>query len=262
VSTCYVVGIGILGPGLPNWPTARRIFSNEQAYRYELPPEPRPELLPPNERRRGARTVRWALAVAEEAIRTSGVAASEIASVFSSSSGDGETLHEICQTLATTTREVSPTRFHNSVHNAAAGYWSIASGSRRNSVTVCAHDASFGMGLVEASAVLHADQNNVLLVVYDLPYPEPLLSARPVTQALAIAVVLSRNEAAPRLARWRLSLSPPAGVKQTGGVWPEALDGNPTAAGLPLLAAVARRSPQRVHLRIGASQAMAVECAP
>jgi hypothetical protein len=237
-------------------------LSDQQPYRYELPPEPRPELLPPNERRRGARTVRWALAVAQEAIGTSGAAASDIASVFSSSSGDGEVLHEICQTLATATREVSPTRFHNSVHNAAAGYWSIASGSRRNSVTVCGHDASFGLGLLEASALLHADERSVLLVVYDLPYPEPLLSARPVRQALAIAMVLSRDEDAPRLARWRLSLCPRPDARQTGGVWPEALDSNPAAAGLPLLAAVARRTPQSVHLGIGASQAMAVECAP
>jgi hypothetical protein len=237
-------------------------LSDQQPYRYELPPEPRPELLPPNERRRGARTVRWALAVAQEAIGTSGAAASDIASVFSSSSGDGEVLHEICQTLATATREVSPTRFHNSVHNAAAGYWSIASGSRRNSVTVCGHDASFGLGLLEASALLHADERSVLLVVYDLPYPEPLLSARPVRQALAIAIVLSRDEDAPRLARWRLSLCPRPDAWQTGGVWPEALDSNPAAAGLPLLAAVARRTPQSVHLGIGASQAMAVECAP
>src|SRR6266852_1178381 len=58
VSTLYVLGIGILGPGLPNWGAARRILSNEQPYRYELPPEPRPELLPPNELRRGRNAAR------------------------------------------------------------------------------------------------------------------------------------------------------------------------------------------------------------
>ena len=51
--------------------------------------------------------------------------------VFTSSSGDGDNVHEICETLAAADRQVSPTRFHNSVHNAPAGYWSIATRSRR-----------------------------------------------------------------------------------------------------------------------------------
>ena len=262
MSVLRVLGVGVLGPGLPSWEAARLTLSNQQPYRYELPAEPRPELLPPNERRRGARTVRWALAVAQEAIRASGIPASDIASVFCSSSGDGETLHEICETLATATREVSPTRFHNSVHNAAAGYWSIAAGSRRNSITLCGHDASFGLGLLEASALLHAGEDTVLLVVYDLPYPEPLLSARPITQPLAIAVVLSRKTGLPALAQWRLSLVREASAGASAGVWPEALDANPAAAGLPLLAAVARRTPHTVRIGIGASQTVIVECTP
>ena len=262
MSTLSVRGVGILAPGLPGWPVARQVLANEQPYRYEVPPEPRPDLLPSNERRRGARTVRWALTVAQEAVRSSGIPASETASVFASSSGDGQTLHGICETLATAARELSPTRFHNSVHNAPAGYWSIASGSRRNSVTLCGHDASFGAGLLEAHALLYADEKAVLLVVYDLPYPEPLLAARPIRQPLAIAVLLCREGGGQPLAKWRLSLAPYTATTPSAGVWPEALDANPAAAGLPLLAAIARSTTQTVHLGLGTSQTLAVDCIP
>ena len=43
---------------------------------------------------------------------------------------NGQVIHEICEALATDEREVSPTRFHNSVHNASAGYWGIATRSQ------------------------------------------------------------------------------------------------------------------------------------
>ena len=52
------------------------------------------------------------------------------AAVFSSSSGDGQNCHESVRSARVSDRRVSPTRFHNSVHNAAAGYWSIATGAK------------------------------------------------------------------------------------------------------------------------------------
>lgn len=252
-------GVGILGPGFAGWPASRQILANEQPYRYDVPAEPRPEILPPNERRRGARSVRWALAVAHEALAASSLPASGTASVFASSSGDGQTLHEICEQLATAAVELSPTRFHNSVHNAAAGYWSIASGSKRNSVTLCGHDASFGAGLLEAAALVEGGEEAVLLVAYDLPYPEPLLSVRPIRQPLAIALVLCGEGRGDALAHWKLSLSNESATPSPG-VWPEALDANPAAAGLPLLAAIAQRAGRAVRLALGPSQSLRVEC--
>ena len=86
---------------------------------------PRPSALPPPSAvapaQRSARA-RVATAACEAAQRDAAVAAT----VFTSSGGDGDNCHAICETLATTDRLISPTRFHNSVHNAPAGYWSIA----------------------------------------------------------------------------------------------------------------------------------------
>ena len=104
-----VQGVGVLGPGLPDWPTTRQILCGERAYRYEPPVQPNPAMLPANERRRTARTVRWAMAVAQEALTGTALPPSDVATVFTSSEGDGETVHCICETLASSEREVSPT---------------------------------------------------------------------------------------------------------------------------------------------------------
>ena len=99
--------------------------------------------------------------------------------MFSSSGGDGDNCHEICEVLASDDRQISPTRFHNSVHNAPAGYWSIASGAMATSSVLCAFDASFGAGLLEALAQVVVDDTRGVLLAYDTAYPEPLYSARP-----------------------------------------------------------------------------------
>ena len=66
-----------------------------------------------------------------------------------SSDGDGEIVHRLCTALASPAAEVSPTDFHNSVHNAATGYWSIGAHSSAPSTALCAYDGSFAAGLLE-----------------------------------------------------------------------------------------------------------------
>ena len=257
-------GAGLLAPGLPDWAAARRVLAGEETYRYAPAAEPRPEALPPNERRRGARTVRWAIAAAQEALRDSGIAAADAASVFASSSGDGETLTQICEALAQPAREVSPTRFHNSVHNAPSGYWSIASGSRRAAVTLCAYDASFGAALLEAAALVHGGESAVLLVVYDLPYPPPLLAVRPIREPLALALLLCAETRAPALARWRVALAPESSsIPATIAPMPiPELASNPAAHALPLLAAVARNQAIEMHVSLPNGGGLTIETRP
>jgi hypothetical protein len=259
-----VRGVGLLAPGLPSWTAARRILAGEEAYRHAPAAEPRPDALPPNERRRGARTVRWAIAAAQEALRDSGVSAADAASVFASSSGDGEVLVQILETLVQPAREVSPTRFHNSVHNAASGYWSIASGSRRAAVTLCAYDACFGAALLEAAALVHAGEGAVLLVAYDLPYPPPFLAVRPIREPLALALLLCADARAPALARWRIALAPEfSSIPATIAPMPiPELASNPAAHALPLLAAVARNETTEMRVSLASGGALTIETRP
>ncbi len=73
-----------------------------------------------------------------------------MATVFSSSDGDGEVLASMLAALAQPQVVLSPTLFHNSVFNAPAGYWSIGVGALATSITVSAGAASFVAGLKEA----------------------------------------------------------------------------------------------------------------
>lgn len=147
----YVEGVGVCGPGLKNWQESRRILAGNEAY-VPLPVVlPRCEVLPENERRRAVPTVKLALGVGSEALANAGRDAAATAAVFTSSGGDGATLNHILDVLASEERELSPTRFHNSVHNAPSGYWSIATRSREPSTSLCCHDASFPAGLLEAA---------------------------------------------------------------------------------------------------------------
>jgi len=202
----YVGGIGVLGPGLGNWPDASAVLSVQR--RYESVPTvlPMPTLLPAAERRRTGRVVKLALAVALEATTRAAVAPARLASVFSSSGADGHNCHEICQALATEGREISPTRFTNSVHNAAAGYWSIATGAQCASTVLCAFDASFCAGLLEALTQVAVDEEPLLLIAYDTEYPEPLHAKRPIPDAFAAAMVLTPRPQSGSLARIEASL--------------------------------------------------------
>ena len=151
---------------------------------------PVPELLPPAERRRASRVIKLSLGAGLEAVKQAGADASTLATVFSASGADGHNCHALCEQLAGEDRQISPTRFHNSVHNAAAGYWGIATRAMAPCQVIGAYDASFGAGLLDALAQVAVDGQPVLLIAYDSEYPEPLHACRPVPDAAGIALWL------------------------------------------------------------------------
>src|SRR3569832_550796 len=195
----YIDGIGLLGPGLNNWPAARAILAGEQPYLNQQTVLPAPAMLPPAQRRRCGPIVKNSLAVGYEA--GTGCDLTGLPTVFSASGGDGNNCHELCAMLASDDRQISPTRFHNSVHNAAAGYWSIATGAMATSSVLCAHDASFGAGLLDALTQVMVDDTRVVLMTSDTPYPEPMHSARPIPDNFGIALVLAPQRSTQAIAR-------------------------------------------------------------
>jgi len=263
--TVFVQGIGLLGPGLANWAQGRECLLGAAPYqsaRCVLPP---PMALPQAERRRAGAVVKVSLAVGEEAVAAAGLRAATLASVFSSSSGDAVNCHEICSTLASSDRLISPTRFHNSVHNAAAGYWSISSGAMATSSVLCARDASFAAGLLEAMTQVVVEQVPVLLVAYDTDYPEPLYSARAIPDSFGVALVLAPGRSERSLAQWTLEadylsrlpadrLDDPALEKLRQDI--------PAARCLPLLHGIAGRHSGRVVLDYLEGSQLALQVAP
>jgi hypothetical protein len=244
----YVSGIGVLGPGLANWPATASVLAGRVAYSPARTELPAPTLLPPAERRRTGRVVKLALAVALEASSRANVNPAQLASVFSSSGGDGDNCHELCRALALDPREISPTRFSNSVHNAAAGYWSIATGAKLESNVLCAFDASFCAGLLEAMTHVVVEGESLLLVAYDTEYPEPIHAKRPVPDAFGIALVLTPARTPDSLARIEVALGDDAAQRMSDPGLESLRLTIPAARGLPLLLQLARNQAGRTVL--------------
>ena len=203
--SAWITGIGLIAPGLPDWTSTAAVLRGEQAHDSAATVLPAPELLPGAERRRASRVIKLALGVGLEAVRHAKADASTLATVFSASGADGHNCHALCEQLATDDRQISPTRFHNSVHNAAAGYWSIATRSMAACQVIGAFDASLGAGLLDALAQVVLDRQPVLLVAYDSEYPEPLRAKRDTPDCAGVALLLSPHADG---ALGRISLTP------------------------------------------------------
>ena len=241
-----VLGIGVLGPGLPDWQHAAARLRGAEDWCRTPTVVPTPASLPATERRRAGTLVRASIVVAEEACRVAAVDPATLATVFASSTGDAANCHTLCEALAARERMVSPTRFTNSVHNAPAGYWHIATRSVRPSTSLAAHDASFTAALMEAAVSCCAEAQPVLLVACDIPFPQPLHALRPIDDVFALAMLI-----APASGRDGFSIRPAAEARATpmAHAGRETLrQGVPAARALPLLQALARSEPASLVL--------------
>lgn len=260
--TAYIEGIGLIGPGLADWVTSSSVLAGREAYRPQETVIPSPQCLPPAERRRCGDIVKLALATSMEAIAMAKADAAMLPSVFSSSHGDGHNSHAICEMLASDDRQISPTRFHNSVHNAAAGYWSIATGSMATSSVLCAFDASFGAGLLEALTQVTVDGTRCVLMASDTDYPEPVRSVRPLADRLGIALVLAPQPGSQAIAQISVALVDEPADRLDDPALERLRESIPAARGLPLLSTVARGVPGRVVLDYLDEVRLAVEVDP
>ena len=259
VLSAGIAGIGFWTRGLPSWDAARA-FVADGSLPVDPPARPSPQLLAPNERRRAPDTVAVALEVALAACVDAGRDPARLPSVFASTHGDLPITHYMCETLATDPRAISPTRFHNSVHNAAAGCWTIGAGAMTPATAISAYDASFAQGLLEAMVQLATGDKAVLLVGYDGHATGPLAHTSRSTGLLGGALVLSRG-AVPGRPRLRLTLSDAqAAHLPEQGALSRLLVGNAMLPMLPLFEALAGKEGRAV-LHAGPGKIMEVEIA-
>lgn len=249
-------GIGLLASGLFGWEASREILAGVRPYQQGALPDPEATILPPNERRRSSDCVRWAVQVAQEAIEQAGLDPREVPTVFASSGGEMGVFDQLCRVLATEDRRVSPTLFHQSVHNTAAGYWGIATAGQQSSTALSCYDDSFAAGWLEAVAMVGAEQRPVLLVAYDMVVPAPLYEARPIPEGFAVAFVLApASDGSPVRVLMRLEQT---NSGESLFLQDQALQrlrlNNPAARSLPLLCAIAGAAPQTVRLDLLDSQ--------
>lgn len=206
MSMIYIDGLSLLGPGFSNWTEAAGILRGEQTLALAPVVLPPPALLPPTERRRAGMAIKLSMTVGLAAAEDAGADASTLANVFSSTGGDCGNCHSILESLASDDRMLSPTRFHNSVHNAPAGYWSIATQCAAASTSLCAFDATFAAGLLEAATQCLASNAPCLLIAFDTAYPEPLYALRPIPHLFGLGMVLSPQRGKKTKASLQLSL--------------------------------------------------------
>jgi hypothetical protein len=237
--SAWIEGVGLVAPGMPDWASGAEVLAGRMPFQSAPSVLPAPLLLPPAERRRASRVVRVALASGLAALEHAGIDAATVPAIFSASTADGHNCHALCETLASDDHRVSPTRFHNSLHNTPAGYWSIATGAMSASQSLCAYDSSFSAGLLEALVQAATSQTPVLLVAYDAEYPEPLFAARPIPDAAGVGLVLSPVQTPRSLARISVALSDTAPDTLADPALDTLRSAIPALRGLPLLGLLA-----------------------
>lgn len=260
----HVDGIALWAPALPGWAHARAALRGDPAAAEEpLLQRPSPALLAANERRRAPDSVLVALEVAAAAVAMAQQDAALLPSVFTSAHGDLGIVDALCSTLASNPQLLSPTRFHHSVHNAASGYWAMATGCRAASNAVSAYEASFAVGLLEAAAQAHADGTPVLLVGFDTAARGALASVNRSRGLLGVALVLAPERSARSLFTldWAFEAGTlPLPPLQSAAAL--ALAGNAMADALPLFEALAQDTGTTLALPLGPAGILRLQTAP
>lgn len=166
-----VAGIGAIGPGFAS------LAEFDALSHVDLmapTSQPKPTIIPPRERRRAPLIVKLAVEAASQACSMAKADPVDLPVVFASAMGDTQITDYMCRATAEETIVLSPTRFHNSVHNAAAGYWSISTGCTRAANSIASGRETTAVALLEA--LLQSDDlnNPVLLACFDVQAPAAL----------------------------------------------------------------------------------------
>jgi hypothetical protein len=257
----FIDGVALWAPRLPGWEVAAPALRGEPVAALE-PARPAGSCLAANERRRAPEGVKLALDVAAAAVAASGHDARTLPSVFASAHADLAIVDALCDTLATDALLLSPTRFHHSVHNAASGYWAIASGCTAPASAVAADRHSFAAGWLEAASLMAAEQRPVLLVGFDTEACGRLRAVNTSQGLLGVALVLSpcNGPHSAHALRWQLvpaaDTGEPAPTTPLRSAAALALAGNALADALPLMELLASSQPGRVQLALGGGGAL------
>lgn len=258
-----VTGLGAWGPGFSDPESLRSLLHGGACEEEPVTARPAPACIPPRERRRAPLSVKLAVAVAEQACRAAGVAPQDTVSVFASGMGDMDITDYMCRTLASDTPLVSPTKFHNSVHNAPVGYWSISQGAKRSSNAVAGFRHTVPASLLEAVTQCVTEGESVLWASQDIASPAPFRDIADIPAACAFALLLrptgkgapEGQAGAPSGVEVEFGLAPGQGAwpafnvsGAAGGAFGELYARNPTARVLPFLALLDRNGPESVAL--------------
>jgi Beta-ketoacyl synthase, N-terminal domain len=171
--------------------------------------------LPAAERRRLNPLTTSALRVAERLVAGRERAELQDAPlVFGSADGDGAVLMKLLGALRAH-EPVSPTQFHNSVHNSPAGYWTIGLASQAASTAIACDDETLEVTLLEAGLQAVVRGGPVVILYASRSFPPELQHVRPDLQNFALACWC---EPTIHPHGWRCELNAPSSGSVIGGL--------------------------------------------
>lgn len=257
-----IKGIGAWGHGFTDWPELQRLLNGE-VFEPAGSASPKPAVIPANERRRAPLPVRLAVEACTQAVTAANLDASNLACVFSSGLGDTDLTDYMCRELASASKQLSPTKFHNSVHNAAAGYWTIATGCQQPANSVAGLENSVTVALLEGICQCLAEQTPVILAFYDIPTCTVLGDLFANQQSFAVALIISpvSDSTENILIDCELTenLSPAWPELKLPGNLADCYRHNPSARILPLLLALLGKGDNNLDLPLSSESSLSIQ---
>jgi len=256
----YLTGIAIWSPGYRD---ARAFASG--AFDPSVD-DCTPPWVPPRLLRGTSRLTRMLGEVAARACAHGGADPRTVATIYASAYGELETMVRLLDNIFAGDGQLSPMRFKNSVHNAAAGLGSIGTSNRHFSTALAAGDRSFEAAMIEAWALLREIGGEVVIALADDRFPPPL-DARWECKALAVGIALAAERpdrgAIAVLDDLRAESAPvPLPTQFLDRAVDPPLAANGAAHALPLLEAAIRREERRVALAFGVSRPFSLTIRP
>jgi hypothetical protein len=256
-----IEGVAFWASRLPGWDIAQAVIRGEQPAPDTASGRPSPTLLAPTERRRAPDTVAVALEVASRACEAAGRKPADLPSVFASTHGDTAISDYMCATLVATPALISPIKFHNSVHNAAAGYWSIGTGSLAPYTAISAYQYTFGAGLLEAATQVVCEHRPVLYVVFDIESKGALATMAASRGLLGAALVLAPATSQQQQRKMIMTTETVSSLVATPARSAAAslVADNAMAPCMPLFEVLAYSSPRTIRLSLSRTTALNVQ---
>ncbi len=191
--SCKVLGIGAWGPGFTHWEKLAELLVTDHPFEPEFT-KPAPVIIPANERRRAPLLVKLAVETSWQAVKENADAAANIACVFGSGLGDTDVTDYLCKALTTELKQLSPTKFHNSVHNTAAGYWTISTHCMKSANSIAAYQDTVGVVLMEAISQCALQQQPILISLYDTAVSSVLNELFSSDQNLGLSLLIAPSD--------------------------------------------------------------------
>jgi hypothetical protein len=184
----HIAGVGLWSPG----------YADAAAFLARTPDPavaaPAVDIVASRMKRATSIATRSAVEVVTQAARAAGWDLAEFATVFASQHGEIQIAVEQMRMMKEDNGIVSPARFKNSVHNTAAGMFSIGGKNRGFTTAVAAGDHSLALALFEAWMLLAShEQSRVVVSIVEEPLPDPITEFSS-HQAMAVAFALELGE--------------------------------------------------------------------